>query len=1066
MLHAAAMHSTATMPTRADTSYYDYGYGGQENSGGLALGEFGEDGSEVAEDEEHEYGSSHHNNTFSGRDPRASGAIVRSHSQENIDQQPIRSTYSPSLVGSYSRGSRVQSGRRESSQSVPTYDSVQTAGGVSDASRTDDGESGENSGNYSYNNYSYDDDANDEDLDAEGELNAVYVKRNTDFHGLFRNIPIDELLIDDYICALQRDILVQGRLYLTENYVCFFSNIFGWVTSLTIAFDEIVSMEKKMTALIIPNAIQISTLHAKHAFSSFMYRDSAYNQLYDLWAKSKSEKNAGLPEIGHAEDGSGAGDISRHREDVLNAYQSLTEESGEDSEDDIDHGSDVYSERAMDEGDEEGRPLGMQSGFGEESAGSISDTESERSNVSGKGLLKQVGADRDMADGSQTSTNSKRIAGTGSSTLDADGKVGTVAAAEKALQGRTGSSDVAGASGISDSALTPIASGSNASPTASQAGAEIEIAGSRASVNGDANMSQIPSQHSALATKVHTGTKAVGTPLAQGSVSSLASVGHGSDTGNKAKPLTNGGSAAAVAAAAAGMASAGSKALLAKLPKTPDVTDAASASSLTRSKSSAKKQHTTPKAEQQVPLHKPTSCPCGSGEQSAHYGQEALDAVFPLSLPLLFRLVFSAAIPADIERTYAPPDKVDKKELDMSCTKHIIEFGNGDVKTEGWVPDPSDNGLEMCIYSYDKPLGFSIGPKSTVVEDTFRIATMDFDRAVIVEQVVRTPNVPSGTAFFVKIRHCLTWTSGPGNHPPGGWSHYRMSFEVEWVKSSWIKNAIERGTVDSNKQAGEMLEKYIRSWIAAHPSMEVKEQQPPYNGPSKTSSRAGGAAVPPSPAHRRARKAKHHRDQSPEGLRMEELLGDRGGRKRVEGSKGGRRRTAHTDGSSHAHGSAGSAAASAIPSVATQVAGAGTLRNADGKDEKEAWKRRADESWAGWACYHSVYPVVYVSRQALRATRGTLAGPVSGPVVVVMLVVLLAYSNIWRFAFDSLGGGRAAGSSGTVWGGGWLLGSGPARVDAIDEVNDRIDVLAEQIVAVNKQLELLVKLQQQQQQQQ
>ncbi|KAJ2843813.1 hypothetical protein GGI22_007085, partial [Coemansia erecta] len=450
---------------------------------------------------------------------------------------------------------------------------------------------------------------------------------------------------------------------------------------------------------------------------------------------------------------------------------------------------------------------------------------------------------------------------------------------------------------------------------------------------------------------------------------------------------------------------------------------------------------------------------------SAHYGQEALDAVFPLSLPLLFRLVFSAAIPADVEKTYAPPDKVDKKELDMSCTKHIIEFGNSDVKTEGWVPDPSDNGLEMCIYSYDKPLGFSIGPKSTVVEDTFRVTAMDFDRAVIVEQVVRTPNVPSGTAFFVKIRHCLTWTSGPGNHPPGGWSHYRMTFEVEWVKSSWIKNAIERGTVDSNKQAGEMLEKYIRSWIAAHPSMEVKEQQPPYNGPSKTPSRAGGTAVLPSAAHRRARKAKHHRDQSPEGLRMEELLGDRGGRKRIEGSKGGRRRTTHTDGSNHAHDSAGSAVASAIPSVASQAAMAGALRNADGKDEKEAWKRRADASWVGWACYHSVYPVVYVSRRALRTTRATLAGPVSGPVVVVMLVVLLAYSNIWRFAFGSLGGSSAS-SSGTVWGEGWLLGSGPVRVDAIDEVNDRIDVLAAQIVAINKQLELLVNMQQQQQQQQ
>ncbi|KAJ1678138.1 hypothetical protein EV182_004693, partial [Spiromyces aspiralis] len=80
-----------------------------------------------------------------------------------------------------------------------------------------------------------DDDDDDEeessDGDESGELNAVYLKRNADFHMLFRELPINELLIDDYGCALQRDILVQGRLYLTENHVCFYSNIFGWVTN-------------------------------------------------------------------------------------------------------------------------------------------------------------------------------------------------------------------------------------------------------------------------------------------------------------------------------------------------------------------------------------------------------------------------------------------------------------------------------------------------------------------------------------------------------------------------------------------------------------------------------------------------------------------------------------------------------------------------------------------------------------------------------------------------------------------------------------------------------------------
>lgn len=37
----------------------------------------------------------------------------------------------------------------------------------------------------------------------------------------------------DYGCALQKEILVQGRLYISENHVCFNANIFGWVTNVS-----------------------------------------------------------------------------------------------------------------------------------------------------------------------------------------------------------------------------------------------------------------------------------------------------------------------------------------------------------------------------------------------------------------------------------------------------------------------------------------------------------------------------------------------------------------------------------------------------------------------------------------------------------------------------------------------------------------------------------------------------------------------------------------------------------------------------------------------------------------
>lgn len=58
-------------------------------------------------------------------------------------------------------------------------------------------------------------------------------KRNADFHNLFTSVQEDDYLIEDYGCALVREILIQGRLYVSENHVCFYANIFGWVTNVS-----------------------------------------------------------------------------------------------------------------------------------------------------------------------------------------------------------------------------------------------------------------------------------------------------------------------------------------------------------------------------------------------------------------------------------------------------------------------------------------------------------------------------------------------------------------------------------------------------------------------------------------------------------------------------------------------------------------------------------------------------------------------------------------------------------------------------------------------------------------
>lgn len=108
-------------------------------------------------------------------------------------------------------------------------------------------------------------------------------KRNRDFHQLFRSVPEDDYLIEDYSCALQREIILAGRIYVSEGHICFSSNILGWVTTLIISFDEIVSIEKENTAMVFPNAIAIQTLNARQTFRSLLSREATYDLLIGIW---------------------------------------------------------------------------------------------------------------------------------------------------------------------------------------------------------------------------------------------------------------------------------------------------------------------------------------------------------------------------------------------------------------------------------------------------------------------------------------------------------------------------------------------------------------------------------------------------------------------------------------------------------------------------------------------------------------------------------------------------------------------------------------------------------------
>ncbi len=163
-------------------------------------------------------------------------------------------------------------------------------------------------------------------------------KRNRDFHSFFKSVPDDDYLIEDYSCALQREILAHGRLYVSEGHLCFSSNILGWVTTLVMSFDEIVSVEKRSTALVFKNGLMISTLHAKHIFASFTGRDSTYDLIVKIWKLGHPTLQSSLNGVKIDEMG---GDKTEKVEiDESIGSQSIASASEDESED----GDDVYDE--------------------------------------------------------------------------------------------------------------------------------------------------------------------------------------------------------------------------------------------------------------------------------------------------------------------------------------------------------------------------------------------------------------------------------------------------------------------------------------------------------------------------------------------------------------------------------------------------------------------------------------------------------------------------------------------------------------------------------------------------
>ncbi|KAJ7983334.1 hypothetical protein DPEC_G00380250, partial [Dallia pectoralis] len=83
-----------------------------------------------------------------------------------------------------------------------------------------------------------------------------------------------------YSCALLRDILLQGRLYISRNWLCFYANLFGKDIKVAIPVVSVRLVKKHKTAGLVPNGLAITTdTSQKYVFVSLLSRDSVYDVL-------------------------------------------------------------------------------------------------------------------------------------------------------------------------------------------------------------------------------------------------------------------------------------------------------------------------------------------------------------------------------------------------------------------------------------------------------------------------------------------------------------------------------------------------------------------------------------------------------------------------------------------------------------------------------------------------------------------------------------------------------------------------------------------------------------------
>ncbi|XP_063318555.1 GRAM domain-containing protein 2B-like [Pelmatolapia mariae] len=125
-----------------------------------------------------------------------------------------------------------------------------------------------------------------------------YFKHNKSFNKLFPEIPVWDSLAHAFTCSLQKEVLYHGKLFVSQNHVCFYSSVLLKDTKVVIPVSSIKDVKKHGSAL---SMLSIQTAEEKYSFVSLRNREKCYKLLQSVCSYAQAEAVNSSPHLSVAE---------------------------------------------------------------------------------------------------------------------------------------------------------------------------------------------------------------------------------------------------------------------------------------------------------------------------------------------------------------------------------------------------------------------------------------------------------------------------------------------------------------------------------------------------------------------------------------------------------------------------------------------------------------------------------------------------------------------------------------------------------------------------------------------